>query len=159
MATTKWLGHADAVAHVKTGSIDAVDGTPADNNIVSFNKVRANITHDTGNYSVAGICLMCDARYNFPGGPVRYNTIIHNTSRVICWWTDGTPLGVGLELTDLLLDEGGALTVYDNRIGFNDFRKSSIEIALNPPEVGDYNVISRNLGKNRGQGLHPGDIF
>ena len=147
-AITNWSGSGWRISHNKIEGLWVLNGgglgifigsrygTPADNNIVSFNKVQANITHDTGNYSVAGICLMCDARYSFPGGPVRYNTIIHNTFRVICRWTDGTPLGVGLELTDLLLDEGEDATIVGNRIGFNDFRKSSIEIALNPPDVG-----------------------
>lgn len=51
MATTKWLGHADAVAHVMTGSIDSVDGTPADN---TFTVTRNGKTvSQVGNTDVA----------------------------------------------------------------------------------------------------------
>jgi hypothetical protein len=63
---------------------------------------------------------------------------------------------VAFELTDTRDDETlGPLTIFDNSIGFNDFRGTTIQIALTPINLDEYNDISRNLGDNRGQGLHP----
>jgi hypothetical protein len=40
-------------------------------------------------------------------------------------------------------------------LGLNDLRGTASQTALSPPELADANVISRNLGTNRGKGLHP----
>jgi len=40
-------------------------------------------------------------------------------------------------------------------IGFNDFRGTALQITLTPEELDNHNDISRNLGDNRGHGLHP----
>jgi hypothetical protein len=45
--------------------------------------------------------------------------------------------------------------IFDNAIGFNDFRGMELQIYLTPEDLGNYNDISRNLGDNRGHGLHP----
>jgi hypothetical protein len=45
--------------------------------------------------------------------------------------------------------------IFDNAIGFNDFRGTALQIALTPAELEDWNYISRNLGNNRGHGEHP----
>ena len=45
--------------------------------------------------------------------------------------------------------------LFGNAIGFNDFRDTTSQIALTPEDLENYNTISRNLGDNRGHGLHP----
>jgi hypothetical protein len=47
------------------------------------------------------------------------------------------------------------MDVFDNVIGFNDLRGTVIQIAFTPVELDTVNKISRNLGDNRGHGLHP----
>ena len=63
---------------------------------------------------------------------------------------------VVFELTDTRDDEVlGPLTIFDNAIGFNDFRGTALQIVLTPTTLEDYNEISRNKGDNRGRGSHP----
>ena len=64
---------------------------------------------------------------------------------------------VAFELTDTRDDitADPFPVIFDNAIGFNDFRGTEVQIAITPAELADYNVISRNLGDNRGHGLHP----
>ena len=61
------------------------------------------------------------------------------------------------ELTDTRDDPNADSfpVIHDNAIGFNDFRGMELQIYLTPEELGDCNDISRNLGDNRGHGLHP----
>jgi hypothetical protein len=47
----------------------------------------------------------------------------------------------------------------DNAIGFNDFTGTVIQISLTPDFLDTYNVISKNLGENRGHGAHPKAIL
>ncbi|MCK7483384.1 MAG: hypothetical protein M0C28_44860 [Candidatus Moduliflexus flocculans] len=61
-----------------------------------------------------------------------------------------------IELTDTRDIPGlDYLVVFDNAIGFNDFRGSPNQIALTPWDLDAYNSISRNPGETRGHGLHP----
>lgn len=63
MATTKWLGHADAVAHVKTGSIDSVDGTPANNTftITRNGKSVSQVGTTDAATTAAALVALCNA--------------------------------------------------------------------------------------------------
>ena len=61
---------------------------------------------------------------------------------------------VAFEMTDTRDDETFAV-IHDNAIGFNDFRGTALQIVLTPETLADANDISRNLGENRGHGLHP----
>ena len=56
------------------------------------------------------------------------------------------------EMTDTRHEPG---VIYENAIGFNDFRGTASQIDLSPPELVGVNALSRNLGTNRGHGLHP----
>jgi hypothetical protein len=58
------------------------------------------------------------------------------------------------EMTDTRDDED-EIVIFDNDVGFNDFRGTDLQVVLTPEALGDENVISRNLGDNRGQGAHP----
>jgi hypothetical protein len=62
---------------------------------------------------------------------------------------------VALELTEATVAPLATHVIHDNAIGFNDFRGTALQIALSPETLGDLNDISRNLGENRGHGLHP----
>lgn len=45
--------------------------------------------------------------------------------------------------------------ITENLIQFNDMRGTATAVALLPIELNEVNYISRNLGNNRGHGLHP----
>ncbi len=64
---------------------------------------------------------------------------------------------VAFELTDTRDDPQADPypVIFDNAIGFNDFRGTALQIYLTPEELEDHNDISRNLGNNRGHGPHP----
>lgn len=63
---------------------------------------------------------------------------------------------VAIELTEAEApDDPYVNVVFDNAIGFNDLRGTVTQIALTPDNLDESNAISRNLGNNRGHGLHP----
>jgi len=62
---------------------------------------------------------------------------------------------VAFELTDSRDDPELDPVVFDNAIGFNDFRGTELQIDITPENLVDVNTISRNLGDNRGHGSHP----
>jgi hypothetical protein len=61
---------------------------------------------------------------------------------------------VAFEMTDTRNDPN-QVVIQNNAIGFNDFRGTTIQIALTPSNLDEVNSLSRNLGANRGHGLHP----
>jgi len=62
----------------------------------------------------------------------------------------------GIELTNFGLYVSPFIPeVEGNKIGFNDLRGTALQIALTPDGLDEDNKISRNLGDNRGHGLHP----
>ncbi|NIV35238.1 MAG: hypothetical protein GWN58_39020 [Anaerolineae bacterium] len=60
-----------------------------------------------------------------------------------------------IELTDTRDDPALEQVVFGNSVGFNDLRGTTLGIVLTPESLEGINHISRNLGDNRGQGLHP----
>jgi hypothetical protein len=141
--------------------IGSYDLTPARDNIVAFNDVFGSVNPDCAMYSTPGIGLMSDARWGAPGGPVQDNKVLHNKVSVQGTWTDpGTGeeylTGVGIELTDYGWEHGTTPRyLEDNKVMQNDPLGSSEPLALNPPELEDYNVIHNNPGKGVGHGLPP----
>ena len=80
-----------------------------------------------------------------------YNRVIKNKVSIV----SDNPALVDInafELTDTSHELG---VIYENAIGFNDFRGTASQIALSPPGLAGVNLISRNFGNNRGHGLHP----
>ena len=69
--------------------------------------------------------------------------------------TSGVVDIVAIELTDTRDDPELDPVIFDNSIGFNDLRGTATQIDLTPEELDECNDISRNLGENRGHGLHP----
>jgi hypothetical protein len=127
-------------------------------NLVAHNKISGVLRvapGDCGGYSGAGIVIFADFR---PDGQVdpgavalAYNRVIKN--RVAIASDNPSLVDVNaFELTDTRHLPG---VIYENAIGFNDFRGTASQIHLSPLALGEVNVISRNFGSNRGHGLHP----
>jgi hypothetical protein len=141
--------------------VGAFDGTQANDNLVAHNTAEADdVNPDCGFYTTTGIVLYSSTRWGSAGGSIEGNRVLHNRSRVTGTW-GSEPAGVGLEITDggLLNDYpwsgDGTPDVIGNTIAFNDFRGSSMAMNFRPEEAETNNTVSRNLGKNRGQGETP----
>lgn len=146
--------------------VGSVYGTPANNNLIAHNTIEADVSPDCGFYTTSGITVYSDTRWGASGGPIEENYVLHNRSQVTGTWVNpGTqevlPAADGFEITDggLLSDYpfngDGEPDVTGNTVAFNDFRGSSIEMLFYPEEAEDNNIVSRNLGMNRGQGEAP----
>jgi len=127
-------------------------------NIIAYNTIRGVLAvpeGDGGGYGGSGIVIYADFRYGWPGAEeISGNRIVHNTISLV----SDTPTVVdvaALELTDVRDDPDLEPVIFDNAIGFNDFRGTELQIVLTPQELADDNDISRNLGDNRGHGVHP----
>ena len=91
-------------------------------------------------------------------GEVTRNKIVDNKALV-----DG-PVDRALRIADFWasLHPSDPITVIENMVGFNDFRGSTADITGLPTSVLELNLISRNLGDNRGNDTHeepPAYIF
>jgi len=138
-----------------------VSGGVSNYNLVSHNKITGTLyvdPEDRGGYNGTGIVLYADFRYypTYPGADeIAFNSVVKNKISL----TSDTPNVVdvvAIELTDTRNIIGDPdPVIFDNAIGFNDLRGTEIQNALTPEDLGDYNDISRNLGDNRGHGLHP----
>jgi len=138
---------------------DYLGGTVKDNQ-VSHNKISgmlAVFSADGGGYDGSGIVLYADFRSGSAGAEaIKDNFVTHNTISLVS--NNSTVVDVNaFELTDSRDDINAVPfpVLFDNSIGFNDFRGTANQILLTPLELGDYNYIDRNLGDNRGHGLHP----
>jgi hypothetical protein len=135
-------------------------GGIVEDNVVAHNKISGTLhvwNADGGGYAGSGIVIFADYRWGRAGAEaVRDNRVVKNKIDIASD-NPGVVDIVAFELTDTrddpLADPFPVL--YDNAIGFNNFRGTVNQIALTPPELEDYNSISRNLGDNRGHGLHP----
>lgn len=170
-AVSNWMGNRWQISHNKIvdlrtrcgGGIgilvaDFTNGTVMDN-VVSHNSISGKITFpdgDCGGYSGTGIVLFADYRFGRAGTQeISYNRVVKNNVNVVVDDQGAiNPVGaVAFEMTDT---EENDDRIVNNNVGFNDFRGSTTQIALTPPELDDVNNISRNFGNNRGHGLHPG---
>ena len=133
-------------------------GGVVEDNVVSHNKVSGTLyvsVGDCGGYNGTGIVLYADFRWNRDGADaITSNRVVKNKVSL----TSDTPEVV--DVAAIELTEGGDPApagpfVYDNKIGFNDMRGTTLQLALTPASLEDVNDISRNLGENRGHGLHP----
>jgi hypothetical protein len=132
-------------------------GGTVENNIVSYNNISGTLfvyPADGGGYNGSGIVLYADFRWGATGSHgIKNNTIVHNKISLVSDTPDVVDVAA-FEMTDTRDDENFAVII-DNVVGFNDFRGTAIQIVLTPENLGDSNDISRNLGDNRGHGLHP----
>lgn len=135
-------------------------GGIVEDNVVSHNTITG-ILHvygnDGGGYDGSGIVIYADFRWGRSGAEeIKNNRVVQNSIGM----ASDTPALVDInafELTDTRDDpEADPFPViFDNAIGFNDFRDTAKQILITPLELEGCNDISRNLGDNRGQGQHP----
>lgn len=177
-AVSNWRGSGWTISHNDITDLKTRDGGGigiligdyfggiVEDNVVSQNKISGTLFvggayddpgDEGGGYNGSGIVLYADFRWGAAGASdIRDNQVAHNT--VIMVSNNPTVVDVvALELTDTRDDTlaDPYPVIYDNAIGFNDFRGTALQIVLTPEELADVNTISRNLGDNRGQGLHP----
>lgn len=135
-------------------------GGLVENNVVSHNTITGVLDvsdGDCGGYNGSGIVIYADFRWGRAGAAqIAYNRVVKNK---VSMTSDNPGLVdiVAIELTDTDVDAGkdpSLIVVMSNAIGFNDLRGTALQIALSDGAE-DVNDISRNLGENRGHGLHP----
>lgn len=127
-------------------------------NVIAHNHVHGTLhvhPDDCGGYSGTGVVLYADFRGGRPGAvAIADNHVIKNTVAL----TSDTPSlvdAIAFEMTDTRDDDLLDPVVFDNGVGFNDFRGSTNQIVLTPAGLDLVNEISRNQGENRGGGSHP----
>ncbi len=144
---------------------DYTGGIVADN-LVAHNKITGTLhvdPIDQGGYSGTGIVLYADFRWNRDGAAnIEFNRILKNTVAIVSDTPDVVDV-YAFELTDTLNDPNLPPVLSNNTVGFNDWRDTlnmdSGPVLLTPENLGDVNLISRNLGDNRGHDAHPQLLF
>jgi hypothetical protein len=136
---------------------DRSGGVVADN-VVSHNDISGTLhvsEGDCGGYDGSGIVLYADFRWERLGAEaIKDNRVVQNKVSLVSDTPDVVDV-VAFELTDTRNNDLGLSTIFDNAIGFNDFRGTTDQILLTPFNLDLVNDISRNKGDNRGHGLHP----
>jgi hypothetical protein len=139
-------------------------------NVISHNKISGTLhvdPHDSGGYTSSGIMLFADFRWYGAGAErMSDNRVVKNKVGLVL--DDPRQPGTGdpIDLVALqLIQLGGPPpkyppapawpVIFDNSIGFNDWRRTDSQVAYTPDTLEQENDISRNLGDNRGKGLHP----
>ncbi len=141
-------------------------GGIVENNVVSHNKISGtlyvgggytNPDWEQGGYNGSGIVLYADFRWGYLGAKeIKNNSVVQNHISM----TSTKPQLVDIVAIELTQAYGGPLpdpmpvVIFDNSIGFNDLRGTTLQLDITPG-LENYNNISRNLGDNRGHGLHP----
>lgn len=169
-AVSNWVGSGWTISHneivdLRTrcgGGIgilvaDYTGGT-VENNVVSHNTITGTLhvsSGDCGGYNGSGIVLYADFRWGRAGAEeIKDNRVVQNKVSLVSDTPDLVDVAA-FELTDTRVDADPYPVIFDNAIGFNDFRGTDLQIALTPTDLEIHNDISRNLGENRGHGLHP----
>ncbi len=143
-------------------------GGVVEGNVVSHNKISGTLhvaEADGGGYNGTGIVLYADFRWGGAGAAkITENRVVKNKISLVSDTPDVVDVAA-IELTDTRYgdpldplepgDDPLWPVVFDNAIGFNDLRGTELQIALTPENLDEVNDISRNLGDNRGHGLHP----
>lgn len=137
---------------------DARGGQTASDNVVTHNTITGTVAlHPTcgteyGGYNGTGIVLYADYRWGALGGEITFNEIARNAVSLSSTIAE---LGVDVaafEITDVRDDPDVPMVIRHNAVTFNDFRGTTLQIALTPAVIDQYNQIARNLGNNRGRG-------
>jgi len=135
-------------------------GGTVQDNVISHNTIQGTLhvaSGDGGGYNGSGIVLYADFRWGGAGASkISQNSVVKNKISMSSDTPEVVDI-VAIELTDSRDDPNADPwpVIFDNSIGFNDLRDTELQIALTPEELADCNEISRNLGENRGHGLHP----
>jgi hypothetical protein len=137
---------------------DYMGGVVTDN-VVSHNKLSGTLhvaSNDGGGYNGSGIVLYADFRWGMPGSQAIYGNRV--TKNKVSLASDNPEMVdvAAVELTEATAVPLANPVVYDNAVGFNDLRGTELQIVLTPETLDNpANAISKNLGENRGKGLHP----
>jgi len=170
---SNWLGSSWEISHnviedlqtANGGGIgilvgDYTGGERIDN-VISHNKITGTLhvaSNDGGGYDGTGIVLYADFRWGRDGAvAIAFNRVVKNTVSLKSDRPNVVDVAA-LELTQSFYPNPtppSGVFVYQNAIGFNDLRGTVKQIVLTPSSLESSNSISRNLGENRGQGLHP----
>jgi hypothetical protein len=166
---TNWGGSRWEISHNTITNLRSADGGGigilvgdssggiVSDNFVSHNTISGTLhvaPCDGGGYDGTGIVLFADWRYGRDGAlSIEYNRIVKNKISL----TSDNPDIVNVHAIELTEHSNpGDVVITNNAIGFNDLRGTESQIVLSPSSLDDpVNDISRNLGENRGQGLHP----
>jgi hypothetical protein len=165
---TNWSGDRWEISHNKIiglrtangGGIGILigDGSGGEvvDNVSSHNKISGILSVsacDGGGYCGTGIVLFADWRYEKSGATaISYNRVVKNNISLVSDNKEVVDV-VAIELSEA--ENPGDTVICGNSIGFNDLRGTEWQIAFTPESLEDCNDISRNLGDNRGHGLHP----
>ncbi|MFC1558782.1 hypothetical protein ACFL40_05460 [candidate division KSB1 bacterium] len=140
-------------------------GATANDNVVSHNKVNGTLhvwEEDGGGYNGSGIVLYADFRWGRSGADeITRNRVFQNNISLISDEPEVVDVAA-FELTDSRDDPNADPfpVIFNNAIGFNNLRGTELQIVLTPQDLDNpVNDISRNLGDNRGHGLHPKVFF
>jgi len=137
------------------------DAQVSSNNVLSHNTISGTfhvVPCEDGNHVGAGISLFGDLLLS-EDGTIANNRVVKNKISLVsdCVLPFVPAHGIAL-------DQNGPGAIIDNAIGFNDLRGTVsqneqcevFQIYLSPLGLDNpMNDISRNLGNNRGHGLHP----
>lgn len=129
-------------------------------NVVSHNKISGTLhvwENDCGGYNGSGIVLYADFRWGRAGADeIKDNRVVQNKVSMVSNASAVVDI-VAFEMTDSRNDTAASSypVIFDNAIGFNDFRGTALQIDLTPEDLVNHNDISRNFGYNRGHGMHP----
>jgi len=135
-------------------------GGVVEDNVVSHNTITGTLhvlPDDGGGYNGSGIVIYADFRWGSAGAlEIKNNRVVKNNVSL----TSDTPTVVDVaafELSDTRDDINADPypVIFGNTIGFNDWRGTVLQEILTPLDLANHNDLSRNLGTNRGHGLHP----
>jgi hypothetical protein len=125
---------------------------------VSHNRISGTVhvsVTDCGGYSANGIVMYADFRWGRTGpAGITSNDVINNLVSLV----SDTPTlvdVVAIELSEAFDPDPPTHVIYDNTIGFNGLQGTELQFALTPEGPDTVNDVSRDLGENRGHGLHP----
>ena len=159
-----WSIHHNAIEDLRTrcgGGIGVLiadyTGGVVSANEVSHNRISGQLNvadGDCGGYNGSGIVIFADFRWGRSGAAEMSGNLVTHNSVSLVSSSPGLVDVAAFELTDTR-DDDDLIVLFDNAIGFNDFRGTTLQIALTPASLDQVNSISRNLGSNRGHGLHP----
>jgi hypothetical protein len=166
---TNWSGDSWEVSHNQITGLRSANGGgigvligdssggEVKDNVVSHNKVLGTLhvaECDGGGYAGTGVVLYADWRYGRIGSVgISDNRIVKNKISLVSDNPDVVDVNA-IELTEA--ENPGGIVIKDNAVGFNDMRGTAVQLVLSPDGLDDpTNKISRNLGENRGHGLHP----
>ena len=171
-AVSNWVGNRWGITHnvitdLRTrcgGGIGILvadyTGSVVNDNVVSHNKISGTLhvsEGDCGGYAGTGIVLYADYRWGRLGtAQLAWNRVVKNHISLTSDTPNIVPVNA-FELTDTRDDPAADPypVIYQNAIGFNDFRGTDMQVALTPLDLENQNSLSRNFGDNRGHGLHP----